>query len=210
MAARRVRDRDRGQAFPIYVVMVAGLLFAALAFFVIGQAGVTRSDAQGAADAAALAAAQKARDTLVPGVVLTDLQPKDWEKLVLGNLFDPAGACGEATSFATRNDASATCTSSGLSFTVKVQTNGTVGTSVIPGTESMHGTAHATALITPRCHLGASAAPGAPQSPVDSGVLNSGPVKIECKGGVELSFEPSKPDPWHVLARKLFDVRLTD
>lgn len=57
---------DAGQAFPIYVVMVAGLLFLAFAFFAVGKASATRNEAQGAADAAALAAAQDARDTLGP------------------------------------------------------------------------------------------------------------------------------------------------
>ncbi|MEK8144688.1 pilus assembly protein TadG-related protein [Streptomyces sp. M10(2022)] len=42
--------------------MVVGLLFLAFAFFAVGQASATRNGAQGAADAAALAAAQDARD----------------------------------------------------------------------------------------------------------------------------------------------------
>lgn len=64
---------DQGQAFPIYIAMVAGLLFLAFAFFAVGKASVTRNGAQGAADAAALAAAQQARDEIGPaflGVLL--------------------------------------------------------------------------------------------------------------------------------------------
>ncbi|MFD9355519.1 pilus assembly protein TadG-related protein [Streptomyces sp. NPDC060031] len=210
MAAWVKRGCDRGQAFPVYVVVVAGLLFAALAFFVIGQAAVTRSDAQGAADAAALAAARSARDHLVPGVTLADLQPKDWEDVVNGKLFDMTGACGQAKAFAGKNEAKATCSRAALSFTVKVETNGTVGDSVIPGTGAMHGTADATAVIEPRCHLERpSGDAGGQPSPADGGEPKPGPIKIACKGGEGITFDPSKPDPWRTLGRKLFEVRLT-
>ncbi|RST06170.1 hypothetical protein EF910_10605 [Streptomyces sp. WAC07149] len=214
------RSGDRGQAFPVYVVVVAGLLFAALALFVIGQASVTRSDAQGAADAAALAAAQDTRDHLVPGLVLAELQPKDWIEVLKGNRFDSRG-CDKADSFAEKNGAKASCTSSLLSFTVAVETDRTVGSSVVPGTESMRGTAHATAVIEPRCHLGALPAPTAPpaptptstegpQPPTDDGKPKPVSVKFQCKGGKEITFDPSDPDPWRMLGRSLFDVRLTD
>lgn len=171
---------DRGQAFPIYVIVVAGLLFAAFAFFVVGQASVTRSNAQRAADAAALAAALEARDHLTPGLDLAALQPQDWKKVLEGKFFYAQGACVAAADFAARNDATATCHPSVLSFEVEVRGNGTVGKSVIPGTEAMHGTANATAVIEPRCHLGQTPpAEGAPDKP-------PGPIKIECKGGKSL------------------------
>lgn len=98
------RSRDRGQAFPIYVVVVTGLLFAALAFFVVGQASVTRSDAQGAADASALAAAREVRDEAFTGLDLGALKPEDWEKLVKGDLLTGRGGCAAAGDFAARND----------------------------------------------------------------------------------------------------------
>lgn len=79
-----LRSGDRGQAFPIYVVALVGLLFAALALFVVGQASVTRSNAQGAADAAALAAARDARDHLLPGLDLALLKPEEWEDVLGG------------------------------------------------------------------------------------------------------------------------------
>jgi hypothetical protein len=37
---------DAGQAFPIYITVVAGLLFLALAYLAVGQAAATRSEAQ--------------------------------------------------------------------------------------------------------------------------------------------------------------------
>ena len=61
---RRRSPRDDGQAFPIYITVVGGLLFLAFAYFAVGQAAVNRNGAQTAADAAALAAAQEARDQL--------------------------------------------------------------------------------------------------------------------------------------------------
>ncbi|MFE9932836.1 pilus assembly protein TadG-related protein [Streptomyces sp. NPDC005533] len=201
---------DRGQAFPIYVVAVVGLLFAALAFFAIGQASVTRSNAQGAADAAALAAAREARDHLVPGLDLAALKPEGWQDVLGGKRLYLEGGCEKAPGFAAMNDAEATCRRSALSFTVEARTNGTVGESVIPGTDSMHGTANATAVIEPRCHLSSLPTPTRSPSPAEPGEEKPGPVKIRCKGGHDIDFDPLKPDPWRTLARALFDVRLTD
>ncbi|GLV95633.1 hypothetical protein Slala04_70860 [Streptomyces lavendulae subsp. lavendulae] len=204
------RLRDRGQAFPIYVVVVAGLLFAALAFFAVGQASVTRSNAQGAADAAALAAALEARDNLVPGLDLALLKPKDWEDVLDGGRLYLSKGCEEAPDFAARNDATARCTRTALSFTVEVRTNRTVGKSVIPDTDSMHGTANATAVIEPRCHLGSPTPPTQPADPPDAGSEDPALIKIRCRGGKEVDFDPLKPNPWRTLARTLFDVRLAD
>ncbi|MDJ0384146.1 pilus assembly protein TadG-related protein [Streptomyces sp. G-G2] len=209
---RSVPPGDRGQAFPIYVVVVAGLLFAAFAFFVIAQASVTRSDAQGAADAGALAAAAKARDSLIPGLDLATLKPEDWQKVLDGKLFDAAAACGQARDFAGRNGATATSCSAGvLEFTVAVETTGTVGSSVIPGTEGMHGTANATARIEPRCHLGAAATDASPKPhPGGGGADKPGPVNIECDGSGDIRFDPLHPELWSTLARTLFHVRLVE
>ncbi|MET3983205.1 pilus assembly protein TadG-related protein [Streptomyces sp. PvR034] len=195
---------DQGQAFPVYIVVVAGMLFAAFAFFAVGQAALTRSNAQGAADAAALAAAGDARDHLLPGLDFTKLGPEDWARILDGNWLDAAGACGAAASFAAQNDASSTCTPAMPRFTVQVRTNGTVGRSVIPGTSSMHGTATATAVIESRCRLGppASGAGGSSDKP--------DPVEIRCTGGSVITFDPLNPDPWRILARSLFDVRLVN
>src|SRR4051794_28092055 len=61
---RRRKYHDAGQAFPIYITVVGGLLFLAFAYLAVGQAAATRNGAQTAADAAALAAAQDLRDKL--------------------------------------------------------------------------------------------------------------------------------------------------
>ncbi|MCJ1677850.1 pilus assembly protein TadG-related protein [Streptomyces sp. APSN-46.1] len=193
---------------------MAALLFAALVFFVFGQAAVVRSDAQGAADAAALAAAREARDNLDPALDLAMLKPQDWEGVVEGRSFDWSRACGAAEAFARRNDAAGTCSRSMLRFTVEVTTDGTVGDSVVPGTEGTHAKAKAVAEIVPRCELGFAAdPPGAPSpsptvAPSPTASPSADPVVFKCRGGTTVRFDPLKPDRWKTLARSLFDVRL--
>ncbi|MGW2667494.1 pilus assembly protein TadG-related protein [Streptomyces sp. NPDC001272] len=209
---------DRGQAFPFYVVMVAGLLFAALALFVIGQAAVTRSDAQGAADAAALAAAREARDRVLFGLDLAVLKPEDWAKVVDADRLKANGACVQADAFAARNGAKAQCEAAPPKFTVTVESNRTVGDSVIPGTDSMHGTATATALVESKCHLGDVATPSpTPTVPGGSGTPEPAPtmsaapvVTFTCDTGDPIKLDPMKPGSLRELGRKFFSVRLVN
>ncbi|WKX72300.1 pilus assembly protein TadG-related protein [Streptomyces sp. XD-27] len=149
------RHGDAGQAFPIYITAVAGLLFLALVFFAVGQAGAARNGGQTAADAAALAAAQNYRDQL-----RTSLQKaigsggRDWSDILAGRGVRADGACDDARWFAGRNDADVTACRPGYlpaSFTVTVRTRHTVGKSVVPGTERRHATAKAKAVVEPRC-----------------------------------------------------------
>ncbi|MGW7451786.1 pilus assembly protein TadG-related protein [Streptomyces sp. NPDC054787] len=212
MQRQRHLGRDQGQAFPIYVVVVAGLLFAALALFVIGQASVTRSDAQGAADAAALAAGREARDRVLLDLDLATVQPADWKKIIDGKFFKVGQACAAAEAFAAKNDAKATCEPSLPRFTVTVETNRTVGDSVVPGTGSMHGTATATALIESKCHLGAVPTPSPTgTSPAGGGTPAPAPtpqaVSFSCDGEL-VEIDPLKPGSLGALTRKLFSVRL--
>ncbi|MFJ6483228.1 pilus assembly protein TadG-related protein [Streptomyces sp. NPDC091682] len=204
------KPNDRGQVFPLYAMVVVGMVFAALVFFVFGQAAVVRSDAQGAADAAALAAAREARDNLLPRLDLATLKPEEWRDVLDGKSFDTEGACGQAEHFARLNDAKGTCRRSLLSFTVEVTTDGTVGDSVVPGTQDMQAKAMAVAEVVPRCELGPVPAPSATPSPAPTptGPPSPGPVVIKCKGGKTIRFDPLNPDPWSKLARSLFDVRL--
>ncbi|MBT2447789.1 hypothetical protein J7F03_12040 [Streptomyces sp. ISL-43] len=197
---------DRGQAFPAYIVVVAGLLFAMLAFFVVGMAGATRSDAQGAADAAALAAAREARDGVFAKLNLVDLKPEDWERILTGKGFDARGACGQAEIFAERNGATAECAAALPRFTVTVTTRDTVGKSVVPGTEGVHGKAQATAVIKPRCSLGPAPTP----SSTDGGVPKPDPVNITCDGDTSIKLDPLNPGQLSQLARDLFSVRLVN
>ncbi|MET9882335.1 pilus assembly protein TadG-related protein [Streptomyces sp. NPDC006430] len=211
MTARK--SADRGQAFPIYIVVVAALLFAALAFFAVGMAGVTRSNAQGAADAAVLAAAREARDNAFEGVNLTDLRPADWEEIANGDLLKVKAACGKAVEFAALNDATAECEPDIPGFTVRVTTNDAVGNSVVPGTGVVRGKATAKAVIEPRCSLRSAPipAPTPTSTPAQSPAPSPGPgnVTFVC-GGKPFALDPAKPGSLSQLARVLFRVRLVD
>jgi len=138
---------------------MTALFFLAFAYFAVGQAAVKRNSAQTAADAAALAAARENRDE-VKDAFLTALTGGDLD--VLGHLLgdggtDDAAACAAADAYAADNDATVdACQGSHAppGYTVAVTTRGTVGHSVIDGTEDKHAHATATAVVEPRCTLG--------------------------------------------------------
>ena len=147
---RRRPFGDAGQAFPIYIMVVGGLLFLALAYFAVGQAAANRNGAQTAADAAALAAAQDTRDKLAALWVTDVLDPTKWQDIFNGKQAVPS--CARAYELAAQNDATVqSCEPGLLSYTVQVQTNKPVGHSIVPGTESTKSTATATAVIEALC-----------------------------------------------------------
>lgn len=218
---------DRGQAFPIYIVMVAGLLFLAFAFFAVGQASATRNGAQGAADAAALAAAQDARDDLEVPFLAALREPNGLSDFLENHRYFQAG-CGKAQQLASANRSHL---HSGDSLrlpcdwdegflrdrvTVSVETDYTVGSSVIPGTETRHATAHATAVIEFRCSTKLEDAPSAdPGSDDGGGEDGEGgqpdlPIPTLDCGGQDLEIDPVHPELWTDLAKTLFAVHLID
>jgi hypothetical protein len=87
------------------------------------------------------------------------LNPAEWEDFLEGRRFGAYTACMKAEDFAARNDAEVVevrdCNplpgAGEQGFTVKVRTRGTVGESVVPGTETKHATAKAKAVVKPRC-----------------------------------------------------------
>lgn len=136
---------------------MAALFFLAFAFFAVGQASVTRNSAQTAADSAALAAARERRDA-VQDQFLAALTAGDPD--LLGRLLTTVGTvdrgdpCGTARQFAADNDATTTrcdALSGPVGYVVDVVSRGTVGTSVVDGTENVRATATATAVVEPRC-----------------------------------------------------------
>ncbi|GGS86469.1 MULTISPECIES: pilus assembly protein TadG-related protein [Streptomyces] len=191
---------DAGQAFPIYLTVVGGLLFLALAYLAVGQAAANRNGAQTAADAAALAAAQDSRDQLADLWTENVLDPDTWRAIFDGTTAGLAPSCRRAEELAARNDADVlACRPDGpLGFTVEVETEDTVGESIVPGTESMRSQASATAVIEPRCTF---ELPGA-----DAGDDELPPLDCE---GEDWELDPEDlevlPDP-----RDLFDVHLAD
>ncbi|CQR62146.1 pilus assembly protein TadG-related protein [Streptomyces leeuwenhoekii] len=150
---RRREFGDRGQAFPIYITVVGGLLFLAFAYLAVGQAGANRNGAQTAADAAALAAAQDTRDQLAAAWEQSVLTPEKWQDIFDGDVPGLGPSCRRADQLAARNDARVlSCVPEGLlAFVVEVETNKTVGDSIVPGTENQKSVASAKAVIEPRC-----------------------------------------------------------
>ncbi|MEU6956287.1 pilus assembly protein TadG-related protein [Streptomyces sp. NPDC045714] len=194
---------DRGQAFPIYIMMVAGLLFLALAFFAVGKASALRNGSQGAADAAALAAAQQARDDFGTGFYAS--LPGNTLDIFLGAPFVPP--CSEAERLANANEADMTLCVPSYGYlrdtiTVKVKGRDPVDSPVLPGSESKFAKAEATALIEFRCPN--------PKA-IDA---NSDGVQdlfiFTCRNGKILKIAPGSPPPWKSVSTTLFDVRLVD
>ncbi|MFG2604388.1 pilus assembly protein TadG-related protein [Streptomyces sp. NPDC048514] len=187
--------RDAGQAFPIYITVVAGLLFLALAYLAVGQAAVNRGGAQTAADAAALAAAQDTRDQLAGMWVAVVRDPARWRAI-----FDGAGAgsfCWRADELAAQNDAEVRrCSPDMLAYSVDVRTNKTVGDSVVPGTEGVRSTAHARAVIEPLC------------KPPAEGIADDSLPRLHCRDKV-WDLEPDDPSELPTPS-DLFDVHLAD
>jgi hypothetical protein len=163
-------------------------LFAALAFFVFAQAASARNGAQSAADAAALAAAQDARDELMDrlGTAIGADEDTNWLDWLDGNLPNDTGADAAAQELAAQNDSTV---QGGVQpvvrdgypgFEVAVQTNYTVGDSIIPGTEGDHARAHAVAVIQPRCDVDLNADPKKPMElNCDGQTVNIDPTDFE-------------------------------
>ncbi|QUW84833.1 hypothetical protein SMIR_12585 [Streptomyces mirabilis] len=192
---------DRGQSLPIYIWLTGILLFAALAFFVFAQAASARNGAQSAADAAALAAARDSRDELMTGLagaVGTDGHWLDWLK---GDLFKGTGAAAAAGRLAGENDSTVqgftpTAVNGFPGYRVDIETRYTVGKSIIPGTDK-HATAHAVAVIQPRCDFDPAADP-------------KKPVELNCDGQT-VDIDPGKFHPVDLPdASVLFSVHLAE
>ncbi|WP_407111759.1 pilus assembly protein TadG-related protein [Streptomyces sp. DSM 116494] len=193
---QRLHRGDAGQAFPIYIIVVGGLLFLAFAYFAVGQAAANRNDAQTAADAAALAAAQDRREKLADALTKGINDPTSWAEIFAGYVPGIGPSCWRAYQLAAQNDATAFCTPSGpLSFTVEAVTNGAVGESIIPGTENKRSRAEAKAVIEPRCEF---------ELPTGDAV----PL-LTCMG-TEWELDPATPEELLPKPEDLFDVHLTD
>ncbi|WP_371570726.1 MULTISPECIES: pilus assembly protein TadG-related protein [Streptomyces] len=191
------RHDDAGQAFPIYIMVVAGLLFLAFAYLAVGQAAANRNGAQTAADAAALAAALDTRDEITDKWVENILDPTKWQDIFDGVGVDFNG-CERADQLAAQNDATVGCAilpGTPPGYKVEATTNKTVGDSIVPGVEGKQSTETATAVIEPICKFklpgeGADVLP-----------------KLTCEDNVEWTLDPDDltdlPKP-----EDLFDVHL--
>ncbi|WP_063885168.1 MULTISPECIES: pilus assembly protein TadG-related protein [Streptomyces] len=190
---------DEGQAFPIYITVVAGLLFLALAYLAVGQAATNRGGVQTAADAAALAVAQETRDQLAGEWVDNIRDPTSWERIFDGVGMALNDSCWRAAQLASRNDAHVDeCTPDGpLGYRVEVTSDEPVGQSIVPGTENKYAHASAFAVVEPRCDI---------ELPEGEGKAES--VGLTCgdqKWELDLEDLPELPKP-----QDLFDVHLAD
>nr|WP_272919867.1 pilus assembly protein TadG-related protein [Streptomyces sp. SID4948] len=168
---------DGGQTIGLYIVAIAALFFLAFAYFAVGQASVARNGAQTAADAAALAAAREQRDE-VHDAFLAALLSGNLD--VLGQLLaaanGPGSPCAVAGDYAADNRAdvvSCVPVAGPPGWTVGVRMLGTVGPSVVKGSDSIHATAHATAVVEPRCTLDDA------KKPVVDFTCDNGPLDID-------------------------------
>ncbi|MFI8961120.1 pilus assembly protein TadG-related protein [Streptomyces sp. NPDC053493] len=225
-----VRSRgDSGQAFPVYITVMAGLLFLALVYFAVGQAAANRNGGQTAADAAALAAAQDAREQLRQGWLEVILDPDAWDAYVRGDRYDVDQACDEAAAYAAKNGAQLwhrddgcrpVRTNGAEEFRVRVRTDDSVGRSLVPGTEDKHTVATATAVLKPRCSFDAPepTPPPTPATPTPSDTATPQPTPtpspepepitgLVCDG-IEWTIDPDHPRLPD--AADLFTVRLAD
>ncbi|MGV9993108.1 pilus assembly protein TadG-related protein [Streptomyces sp. NPDC003374] len=202
MTERR-RFGDAGQAFPIYITVVGGLLFLALAYFAVGQAAVNRNGAQTAADAAALAAAQDTRNQLVREWSSNVLDPAKWSDIFAGRGLVLQSSCWRAAQLAGQNHAhllgSGGCSPGLLSYTIRVETDEPMGDSVVPITSTKHSKASATAVIKSLCTF------DPPSAEAGKKVL----PMLTCEGGRRWELDPDHltdlPGP-----EDLFDVHLAD
>ncbi|MEU8621811.1 hypothetical protein [Streptomyces sp. NPDC048623] len=208
--------------------MIAGLLFLAFVYFVVAQAAVLRSGGQTAADAAALAAAQDARRQLRDGWRAVILDPDAWDRFLQGREYDGGTACESAAQYARDNGATMSpsdcfdqSSEDGIEFRVRITTTGTVGKSLVPGTEGEHAEATATAVLEPLCSFHAPDPTLPPPTPVTPTPTDSatpdptptpspepGPITGLVCDDVEWTIDPE--DPQLPDAAALFTVRLVD
>ncbi|MEU6165691.1 pilus assembly protein TadG-related protein [Streptomyces tanashiensis] len=198
---------DSGQAFPVYIAVIAGLLFLTFAYFLVGQAALTRNSAQTAADAAALAAAQDAREQLRDGWIEVILDPEQWGDFLQGVAYFNESACQQAEAFAARNEAALeSCGPLAIGeqgFRVTVKTT---------GQEPSDAKASAEAVVEPRCRFNPpEPTPDPPPTGPDEGGEEPDDedplVGLVC-GGEPWVIDPDSPSlPG---AADLFRVRLSD
>ncbi|MFI8424122.1 hypothetical protein [Streptomyces sp. NPDC085479] len=188
-------------------------------YFAVGQAAALRNGAQTAADAAALGAAQDARDQLRKGWLEVIGDPAQWPRFVQGEGYVPDLACQAAIAFASANGARLVpeeCVTLERGFAVTVQTEENVGESIVPGTGDLPAKATATAVVEPLCEFNPSEPSSEPSPEPDPSSTPSEdpeeeplePITGLICAGESWEIDPEKPElPG---ADVLFRVRLTD
>ncbi|WP_405899630.1 pilus assembly protein TadG-related protein [Streptomyces sp. NBC_00727] len=206
---------ESGQATPLYIAAVTGLLFVALIFLTFGEADIQRNGAQGAADAAALAAAKESRSLLAPDLE-AHLADPDYLDSVFNAAFAgvPGAACGKASEFAALNKASGVrcrpLTDGRWGYEVSLTSDKGMSTNVIPGTAGKKAKAVAVAVVEPRCTFipapdsdpdeGPDPTPDTPDTPIG---------RVRCDDGLEWGIDPEGTESMPDMA-DLFSVHLAE
>ncbi|MFG3486951.1 hypothetical protein [Streptomyces sp. NPDC047972] len=189
-------------------------MFLAFAYFLVAEAAVTRNDAQTAADAAALAAAQDAREQLRAGWLDVILDPSQWDAFVRGDEFESSPACASAADLAVKNGAAMSdcvdiTAEEGRGFSVTVRTT---------AADADQATATADAVVEARCTF-EPPDPTPPPTPTptepeegeegeDGEEEEPGPIAgLSCRGEPWV-IDPAAPELPDVT--DLFTVRLSD
>ncbi|MFE6763110.1 pilus assembly protein TadG-related protein [Streptomyces sp. NPDC057689] len=213
--------RELGQAAPLYIAAVVGLLFAALVLFAFGEADIQRNGAQSAADAAVLAAAKESRSLLEPELK-AHLDDPDFFTSVFSPSFlgGPDNSCWKASTFAARNKASAVrcrpLADGRWGYEVRLQSDKGMSTDIVPGTEGKKAEAVSVAVVEPRCTFVPAEPPDpspspspSPSSAPDPEPTASSIGRIRCTGGLDWEVDPDDltlmPE-----AADLFSVRLAE
>lgn len=204
---------ESGQAAPLYVAAVVGLLFVALILLAFGEAGIHRNGAQSAADAAALAAAKESRSLLEPELKahLADFEYFDsvFNTASLGGRGD---ACAKAIAFAGQNKATdVRCrplSDGRWGYEVRLKSSKGMSTNSVPGVEGKKAEADAVAVVEPRCTF--IPEPGSDPDAVLDPDVEAAPIgKVRCDGDLEWAVDPEgltlMPD-----VADLFSVRLAE
>ncbi|MET8553741.1 pilus assembly protein TadG-related protein [Streptomyces sp. NPDC004959] len=188
---------------PLFVWATAAILFVAFAFFAFAQAALGRNGAQSAADAAALAAAQKEREQLTDGFVAALEQDGDWGRWLDGLGNDAVDLSPAAARLASSNDATLenlqrVDTAVGPGVHVRVVRKSGLGSNVAVAVQGKRAHAEATAAVKPLCALG-------------EGEPEDGKVSFVCAKGERYSFDPEELDEVELPSSSdLFSVQLTD
>ncbi|WP_405938572.1 pilus assembly protein TadG-related protein [Streptomyces sp. NBC_00726] len=209
------RKAEAGQAAPLYIAAVVGVLFVALVLFAFGEADIRRNGAQSAADAAALAVAKESRSLLEPDLKAHLADPKFFESVFSASYLGRTGnVCRKASDFAARNKADGVrcrpLADGRWGYEVRLKSAKGMSTDIVPGTKGRKAEATAVAVIEPRCAFvpaETSALDSDPDADADPPSVPIG--RIHCDGGPDWSVDPEDPSLVPDVV-DLFTVRLAE
>ncbi|WP_406454207.1 pilus assembly protein TadG-related protein [Streptomyces sp. NBC_00876] len=196
----RRANSETGQAAPLYITAMTGLLFLALVFFAFGEADVQRNGAQTAADASALAAAKDSRSKMA-----LELKAHITDRgyyIAVFNLpfFGSRNTCPQASAWASKNDATnAHCIwpyQGRWAFFVDLQSEKGMSTKLVPRTKGKKAKTEAVAVVENLCKF-------IPNPDMTSSSIG----EVVCKSGLVWVVSPHNVAVMPKMA-DLFSVRL--